>query len=76
MAEGLRATGAAITSEMVADKIDIGSMADFPSVLNAVAASRSKARRSVYLATLSASTTGGGNGLMVPLDSPAQKLLI
>lgn len=66
-------TGAAITSEMVADKIDIGAMADFPSVLNAVAFQK-QGRRSVYLAPLSLSTTGGGNGLMVPVGSPAQKL--
>ena len=36
-------------------------MADFPSVLNAVAFQK-QGRRSVYLATLSASSTGGGDG--------------
>jgi sulfonate transport system substrate-binding protein len=66
-------TGAAITSEMVADKIDIASMGDFPSILNAVAFKK-QGRRSVYLATVSESVTGGGNGLLVPLDSPARTL--
>jgi NitT/TauT family transport system substrate-binding protein len=61
--------GAPLTSEMVAHKLDFGAMADFPSVLNGVAFKK-QGERSVFLAPLAASTTGGGNGILVPVDSP------
>jgi NitT/TauT family transport system substrate-binding protein len=48
-------------------------MADFPSVLNGVAFKK-QGERSVYLGPLSSSATGGGNGLLVPVDSPVQSL--
>jgi NitT/TauT family transport system substrate-binding protein len=66
-------SGPPLTSEMIANKIDIGAMGDFPSVLNA-AAFQKEHRRSLYVATVSASISGGGNGVVVPLDSPVQKL--
>jgi NitT/TauT family transport system substrate-binding protein len=66
-------TGMTLTSEMIAGKLDFGSMGDFPSVLNAVAFKK-QGQRSLYIATLSSSPTGGGNGLLVPVDSPAQSL--
>jgi NitT/TauT family transport system substrate-binding protein len=65
--------GAPLTSEMVAHKLDFGAMADFPSVLNGVAFKK-QGERSVFLGPLSSSPTGGGNGLLVPLDSPVQSL--
>jgi NitT/TauT family transport system substrate-binding protein len=65
--------GAPLTSEMVAHKLDFGAMADFPSVLNGVAFKK-QGERSVYLGPLSASSTGGGNGLLVPIGSPVQSL--
>jgi NitT/TauT family transport system substrate-binding protein len=65
--------GAPLTSEMVAHKLDFGAMADFPSVLNGVAFKK-QGERSVYLGPLSSSPTGGGNGLLVPLDSPVRSL--
>lgn len=66
-------SGPPLTGEMVADKLDFGNMADFPSALNGVA-HQEQGKRSVYIATLSGSTTGAGNGLVVPLDSPAKSL--
>ncbi|HEX3769423.1 MAG TPA: HEAT repeat domain-containing protein, partial [Polyangiaceae bacterium] len=66
-------TGMTLTSEMIAGKLDFGSMGDFPSVLNAVAFKK-QGQKSLYVATLSASATGAGNGLLVPADSPAQTL--
>ncbi len=57
--------GAPLTSEMVAHKLDIGAMADFPSVLNGVAFQK-QGERSVFISTLSASVTGGGNGIRGP----------
>src|SRR3954462_7754665 len=65
--------GAPLTSEMVAHKLDFGAMADFPSVLNGVAFKK-QGERSVYLGPLSASATGAGNGLLVPLNSPVRSL--
>ena len=68
-------SGPPVTNEMVANKLDIGMMGDFPAVLNGVTFDRSAGgARSLYVATLSASVAGGGNGLVVPLDSPAQSL--
>jgi NitT/TauT family transport system substrate-binding protein len=66
-------SGPPLTGEMVAGKLDIGQMADFPSALNGVAF-RKQGQRSIYIATLSGSTIGGGNGIVVPSDSPAQSL--
>src|SRR5947207_3045557 len=66
-------SGPPLTGEMIAGKLDLGALGDFPSLLNGVAFARTGAR-SVYLATLSSSPIGGGNGLVVPADSPAQSL--
>ncbi len=66
-------TGMTLTSEMIAGKLDFGSMGDFPSVLNAVAFKK-QGQKSLYIATLSSSATGAGNGLLVPVDSPARTL--
>jgi NitT/TauT family transport system substrate-binding protein len=65
-------SGPPLTSEMVARKLDIGALGDFPSVLNAVA--MEKSGKSVYVSALSGSTIGGGNALVVPIASPAQQL--
>jgi len=62
-------SGAPLTSEMVAGKLDIGSMADFPGSLNG--ASFDKAgRKSLFITVLQGSTLGSGNGIVVPKDSP------
>jgi NitT/TauT family transport system substrate-binding protein len=66
-------SGPPLTGEMVAGKLDIGALGDFPSVLNAVAFQQQK-NRSVYVAALSYSAIGAGNGLVVPSDSPVQTL--
>jgi len=66
-------SGPPLTGEMVAGKLDIGALGDFPSVLNAVAFAQQK-NRSVYVAALSYNANGAGNGLVVPSDSPAQSL--
>jgi NitT/TauT family transport system substrate-binding protein len=66
-------TGMTLTSEMIAGKLDFGSMGDFPSVLNAVAFQK-QGQKTLYVSTLSGSATGAGNGLLVPTDSRAQTL--
>ncbi|MDR3213748.1 MAG: ABC transporter substrate-binding protein [Azoarcus sp.] len=66
-------SGPPLTNEMVGDKLDIGSMADFPGALNA-AAFKKAGQRSFFITSLSGSPQGSGNGLVVPIDSPAYSL--
>jgi NitT/TauT family transport system substrate-binding protein len=66
-------SGAPLTNEMVADKLDFGAMADFPGSLNGAAFLKA-GRKSIFLSVLSGSTVGSGNGIVVPVDSPAQSL--
>lgn len=66
-------SGAPLTNEMVADKLDIGSMADFPGSANAAAFEKA-GKRSVFITVLSGSTLGSGNGVVVPVDSPITSL--
>jgi NitT/TauT family transport system substrate-binding protein len=66
-------SGAPLTNEMVADKLDIGSMADFPGSNN-VAAFQKAGKKSVFFTVLSGSTLGSGNGIVVPKDSPITSL--
>jgi len=68
-------SGPPVTNEMVADKLDIGMMGDFPAILNGTTFAKvGKGVRSIYVATISGSATGGGNAIVVPADSPAQSI--
>jgi NitT/TauT family transport system substrate-binding protein len=66
-------SGAPLTNEMVAGKLDIGSMADFPGSFNG-AAFQKAGKRSLFINVLSGSTTGSGNGIVVPKNSPVHSL--
>ena len=66
-------SGAPLTNEMVAGKLDFGAMADFPGSLNGVAFQKA-GRRSLFISVLSGSTKGSGNGIVVPSNSPVQSL--
>ncbi|SOY64737.1 ABC transporter substrate-binding protein [Cupriavidus taiwanensis] len=66
-------SGPPLTNEMVADKLDIGAMADFPGSLNA-AAFQKAGKKSLFIAPLSGNAIGTGNGIVVPADSPVQSL--
>ena len=66
-------SGAPLTNEMVADKLDFGAMADFPGSLNGAAFLKA-GRKSIFLSVLSGSTIGSGNGIVVPVNSPVQSL--
>ena len=66
-------SGAPLTNEMVAGKLDIGSMADFPGSFNGTAF-RKAGKQSLFISVLSGSTTGSGNGIVVPKASPVQSL--
>jgi NitT/TauT family transport system substrate-binding protein len=66
-------SGAPLTNEMVADKLDFGAMADFPGALNGAAFLKA-GKKSIFLSVLSGSTIGSGNGIVVPAASPVQSL--
>lgn len=66
-------SGAPLTNEMVAGKLDFGAMADFPGSLNGVAFQKA-GRRSLFISVLSGSTKGSGNGIVVPAGSAARSL--
>ena len=66
-------SGAPLTNEMVAGKLDLGSMADFPGAFNGAAFQKS-GRQSLFITVLSGSILGSGNGIVVPKNSPAQSL--
>ncbi|WP_018229164.1 ABC transporter substrate-binding protein [Methyloversatilis universalis] len=66
-------SGAPLTNEMVADKLDFGAMADFPGSLNG-AAHLKAGKKSIFLSVLSGSTIGSGNGIVVPSSSAVQSV--
>lgn len=66
-------SGAPITNEMVAGKLDFGAMADFPGSLNGVAFKKA-GKRSLFIGILSGSVKGSGNGIVVPSASTIQSL--
>ena len=66
-------SGAPLTNEMVAGKLDLGSMADFPGSFNG-AAFQKAGRQSQFITVLSGSTLGSGNGIVVPKASGVQSL--
>ena len=66
-------SGAPLTNEMVADKLDIGSMADFPGSNNGAAFLKA-GKQSLFITVLSGSTLGSGNGIVVPRASTVTSL--
>ena len=66
-------SGAPVTNEMVAGKLDFGVMADFPGALNG-AAFQKAGRKSVFITVLDGSIQGSGNGIVVPVDSPVHSI--
>ncbi|MCO7515304.1 ABC transporter substrate-binding protein [Pseudomonas guariconensis] len=66
-------SGAPLTNEMVAGKLDFGAMADFPGSFNGVA-HLDAGKRSLFISVLSGSVQGSGNGIVVPAASAVQSL--
>lgn len=64
-------SGAPITNEQIAGKLDFGVMAEFPGVLNGVAHEKA-GHKSIFITVLQGSVKGSGNGIVVPSDSPIQ----
>jgi NitT/TauT family transport system substrate-binding protein len=66
-------SGPPLDGEMLAGKLDMGALGDFPAVLNGLSFAR-RGKRSLFIAALSGSALGAGNGLVVPAESPVQRL--
>ncbi|WP_455805620.1 ABC transporter substrate-binding protein [Pseudomonas fluorescens] len=66
-------SGAPLTNEMVAGKLDFGAMADFPGAFNGVAF-ETAGKHSLFISVLSGSIKGSGNGIVVPSASGVQSL--
>ncbi|WP_219061935.1 ABC transporter substrate-binding protein [Pseudomonas sp. UMAB-08] len=66
-------SGAPLTNEMVAGKLDFGAMADFPGAFNGVAF-ETAGKHSLFISVLSGSIKGSGNGIVVPSSSTVQSL--
>ncbi|MEV4110120.1 ABC transporter substrate-binding protein [Nonomuraea sp. NPDC049695] len=67
-------TGAPITAKMVAGKIDIGSMGDYPLLINASRTQNVPAARTELISTTGYNLRGGLNMVVVPLGSKAETL--
>jgi NitT/TauT family transport system substrate-binding protein len=68
-------SGPPLNNELLANKLDIGNMADFPAVLGATAfLTANQGVRTYYIATLSGGVTGAGNAIVVPIQSSVQSL--
>ncbi|MER8536411.1 ABC transporter substrate-binding protein [Mesorhizobium sp. M1005] len=66
-------SGAPITNEQIAGKLDFGVMADFPGSFNGLAHTKA-GRKSLFITVLSGSVNGSGNGIVVPTATPIQSL--
>ncbi len=66
-------SGAPLTNEMVAGRLDFGAMAEFPASFNGVA-HQNAGKRSLFISVLSGSVQGSGNGVVVPAASSVQTL--
>ncbi|MEV0382068.1 ABC transporter substrate-binding protein [Nonomuraea sp. NPDC050643] len=67
-------TGAPITAKMVAGKIDIGSMGDYPLLINASRTQAVPAARTELISTTGYNLRGGLNMVLVPTTSKAKTL--
>ena len=68
-------TGAQLNNELLAGRLEIVSMADFPSILGYDALlSKNDGVKTLYIASLSVGLRGAGNALLVPLSSPVQNI--
>lgn len=67
-------TGAPITAQMIAGKIDIGSMGDYPSLINGSKTANLSDARTEYIATTGYNTKGALNSVVVPKSSTARTL--
>ncbi|HEX7277971.1 MAG TPA: ABC transporter substrate-binding protein [Acidimicrobiales bacterium] len=67
-------SGPPITAQMLAGKVDIGSMGDYPLLVNGSKTKEEPDARSELLAITGYNLRGSLNGVVVPLDSEARSL--
>jgi NitT/TauT family transport system substrate-binding protein len=67
-------SGPPLTAQMIADKIDIGSMGDYPILVNGSKTSQYPDSKSQLVAVTGYNLRGSLNEVVVPPDSPAQTL--
>ncbi|KWX24957.1 ABC transporter substrate-binding protein [Mycolicibacterium wolinskyi] len=67
-------TGAPITAQMVAEKIDIGSMGDYPMLINGSKTQANERARTEIVSVTGYNPKGALNMVVVTPDSPAQSL--
>jgi sulfonate transport system substrate-binding protein len=67
-------TGAPITAQMVAEKIDIGSMGDYPLLINGSKTAANERARTEIVSVTGYNPKGALNMVVVAPNSPAQKL--
>src|SRR6185312_14554228 len=67
-------TGAPITAQMVAEKIDIGSMGDYPLLINGSKTQANERARTELVSVTGYNIKGGLNGVVVQPNSPAAVL--
>jgi NitT/TauT family transport system substrate-binding protein len=66
-------SGPPITNQMLAGKLDIGVMGDYPLLVNAARFQETQSLRSVLVTMTGYNVHGSGNSVVVPLDSPVYK---
>jgi NitT/TauT family transport system substrate-binding protein len=62
-------SGGPITNEMLADKLDIGIMGDYPLIVNGAKFQATDSLRSLYVSGTGYNLRGSGNGIVVPVNS-------
>jgi NitT/TauT family transport system substrate-binding protein len=67
-------TGAPITAQMVAEKIDIGSMGDYPLLINGSKTQANERARTEFVSVTGYNPKGGLNMVVVAPNSPASSL--
>jgi NitT/TauT family transport system substrate-binding protein len=67
-------TGAPITAQMVAEKIDIGSMGDYPLLINGSKTQTNERAKTELVSITGYSPTGALNMVVVPPNSPARTI--
>jgi len=62
-------SGAPITNMMIANKLDFGTMGDYPLVVNGAKFQQTKNERSYLITMTGYNLDGAGNGIVVPIKS-------
>ena len=67
-------SGPPVTNGMVADKLQIGMMGDYPLLVNGAIGQQNKGNETQLIAVIAYNAFGAGNGLVVHKDSPYYEL--